>query len=233
MEQALRLSRLRRGRSGSLCIACISRSFGRWQRFSFLLYYRLPQRSGLCRLKAAVADGIPDDWTSPHNLIFFPDPGSFTDAVAQGRLAQWFSVRNDPASFSQLSASTSAPPPQAEVRLHLLILLHYVIRSRIPPPLPVTDPESDGIEGDWSYRMGSATAKGTAGVYPAKFSFNPTTAASCSDFVVYPTGVAGSGTTVPSLIAFTNLYNNSGCVTSSTAPAPTVKWLVNLMTPAP
>ena len=56
-------------------------------------------------------------------------------------------------------------------------------------------------------------AGGTAGavvqpnMYPAKYSFSATTA-SCSDFVVYPTGTAGA-TGAASIVAFSNLY--SGC----------------------
>jgi len=68
-------------------------------------------------------------------------------------------------------------------------------------------------------------AGGTAGavvqpnMYPAKYSFSATTA-SCSDFVVYPTGTAGA-TGAASIVAFSNLY--SGC--SGTVPS--VDWAYN------
>jgi hypothetical protein len=64
------------------------------------------------------------------------------------------------------------------------------------------------------FAWGAATLTGGAAgavvqpnVYPAKYSFSDTTA-SCSDFVVYPTGTAGA-TGGASIVAFSNLY--SGC----------------------
>jgi hypothetical protein len=65
---------------------------------------------------------------------------------------------------------------------------------------------------------------GAAGVqpnmYPAKYSFS-TTSASCSDFVVYPTGAAGAANAA-NLVAYSNLYTG-GC--SGTVPA--VSWAYN------
>jgi hypothetical protein len=67
------------------------------------------------------------------------------------------------------------------------------------------------LQGDWSMDMGAGATVG-AGNYPAKFSFD-TTSANCAvapqpDFVVYNTGLAGSATQ-PTIVAFDNLY--SGC----------------------
>jgi hypothetical protein len=64
-------------------------------------------------------------------------------------------------------------------------------------------------------------------VYPAKYSFNTTTAncdsAATPDFVVFNTGVAGSASQ-PSLIAYDNIY--AGCSTAS-VPVPNVYWQYN------
>jgi hypothetical protein len=57
-------------------------------------------------------------------------------------------------------------------------------------------------------------------MYPAKYSFS-LTAASCSDFVVYPTGTAGANGAA-SIVAFSNLYTG-GC--SGTVPS--VYWGYN------
>ena len=75
------------------------------------------------------------------------------------------------------------------------------------------------IHSDWSMNMGSNATAGL-GVFPAKYSFD-TTSANCAstpppDFVVYNTSVAGSGTQ-PSIIAYDNLY--SGC-TPEPCPRP-------------
>jgi len=61
---------------------------------------------------------------------------------------------------------------------------------------------------------GKAGATVQPNMYPAKYSFNSTTA-SCSDFVVYPMGTAGA-TGAASIVAFTNLYT-AGC--SGTVPS--------------
>jgi hypothetical protein len=73
-------------------------------------------------------------------------------------------------------------------------------------------------KGFWSENMGTG-AKVGAGNFPAKYSFSVTTA-SCSDYVVFNTGLAGS-TTQASIIGYSNLY--SGC----SGGVPTVEWAYN------
>jgi len=79
------------------------------------------------------------------------------------------------------------------------------------------------IHRDWSEDMGSGATVG-AGNYPAKFSFEITTANCGSstppDYVVFNTGLEGSSTQA-SVVAYDNLY--SGC----TGPVPTVYWAYN------
>ena len=82
------------------------------------------------------------------------------------------------------------------------------------------------LHGDWSMDMGSG-AKVGAGNYPAKFSFD-STSANCAtpappvdqqpDFVVYNTGLSASGS--PTIVAFTNLY-------SSCSGTPQTYWAYN------
>jgi hypothetical protein len=76
---------------------------------------------------------------------------------------------------------------------------------------------------DWSEDMGSGAAAGI-GIYPAKFSFNTTTAncgsAAKPDFVVYNTGLAGSASQA-SILAYDNLY--TGC----TGTVPSTFWAFN------
>ncbi len=63
--------------------------------------------------------------------------------------------------------------------------------------------------------MGSGATVG-ADQYPAKFSFDPTTASCTTDFVVFNTGVTGSATQA-SVIAYSNLYDGCGGTVPSTA----------------
>jgi hypothetical protein len=85
---------------------------------------------------------------------------------------------------------------------------------------------SDGIDKDWSIDLGTSATAG-AGNYPAKISFQGTTATCAggptqADVVVYGTGLAGT-TTQASIAAFDNLY--SGCVADGTVP--TAYWAYN------
>src|ERR1700722_14175175 len=74
------------------------------------------------------------------------------------------------------------------------------------------------LDGDWSIDMGPGATVG-AGNFPAKFSFNAGTA-SCSDFVVYNTSLAGSSTQA-SVVAFDNLY------AGRCGAAPSTYWAFN------
>jgi len=79
-----------------------------------------------------------------------------------------------------------------------------------------------GFAWDGSTLTGGATGTGTVqpNTFPAKYGVS-LTGASCSDFVIYPTGKAGS-TTAASIVADTNLYT-SGC----TGAVPSVYWAYN------
>jgi hypothetical protein len=85
----------------------------------------------------------------------------------------------------------------------------------------------DHLQGDWSLDMGSG-AKVGAGNYPAKFSFDSTSAICANpappvgqqpDFVVYNTSLPGSGSQA-TIAAITNLYSNC-------TGGPTVYWAYN------
>jgi hypothetical protein len=69
------------------------------------------------------------------------------------------------------------------------------------------------LQGDWSIDMGTGATVG-AGNYPAKFSFNAGTA-SCTDFVVYNTSLAGSSTQA-TVVAFDDLYVGSSGLCGTT-----------------
>ena len=88
-------------------------------------------------------------------------------------------------------------------------------------------PENPGLlKGDWSENLGAGATVG-AGNFPAKFSFNTTTAncanAAQPDFVVYNTSLAGSATQA-TIVAYDNLY--SSCPITS-VPFPNTYWAYN------
>lgn len=62
--------------------------------------------------------------------------------------------------------------------------------------------------------MGSGATVG-AGQYPAKFSFDVTTASCSTDFVAFNTGLTGSASQA-SVIAYSNLYSGCGGSVPST-----------------
>lgn len=63
------------------------------------------------------------------------------------------------------------------------------------------------LRRDWAESLGSGASTG-AGIFPAKFTFSASTASCAADFVVFGTGLPGSGTQA-SVVAYNNLY--SGC----------------------
>jgi hypothetical protein len=78
--------------------------------------------------------------------------------------------------------------------------------------------KKQSLKRDWSQDLGTGATIGATN-YPAKFSFDSTTANCTSDFVVYTTGLFAT-TTQASIVAYNNLY--SGC--SGGGPVPSVYW---------
>jgi hypothetical protein len=68
-------------------------------------------------------------------------------------------------------------------------------------------PDASSLTRDWSMNMGSGATVG-AGGFPAKYSFNISSANCSSDYVVFNAGLAG-GASQPTIIAYNDLY--SGC----------------------
>ena len=145
--------------------------------------------------------GIPDDWT--HHHVVFSHPGSFVDAVKSGSFANWYQLVTDP---------------------------RYVIQQR-KRGRGVIGIESwrrrpkSSISKDFSMTLGSG-GRLAAGQYPAKYTFSTGAALNCAnatspDYVVYPTGLAGSGTQA-TVVAFFNLYDGT-----CTGTVPSTYWAYN------
>ena len=182
--------------------------------------------------------GIVDDW-STHHLVF-SDPGTYEQVAKDpAAYAKWLTIRYDARFIMQqmkreaamkqggtiaVNGFPSATGGSEDLAIGLLRQLPVgPIHLPLPAPKPMP-PKPTTLKRDWSMYMGSSSAKVGVGQFPAKFSFSTTTA-NCNsdgtpDFVVYNTGVAGSGTQA-SIVAYSNLY--SGC----SGNVPSVYWAYN------
>ena len=146
-----------------------------------------------------------DDWT--HHRLVFSNPGSATEAEAHGRFDQWSRVVNSPRfQLQQLKRSLGTKP--------FLNTGRDGLRG-----FPKPEKKGPSLHQDWSQGL---VAAGTVqpNMFPAKYSFDTTTASCTKDYVVYPTGIAASGTAA-NIIADTNLYTGCG------GTVPGVNWAYN------
>jgi hypothetical protein len=135
---------------------------------------------------------LPTDWS--HNHVIFTQPASEEQARLIGEDPRyWQEV------YRQGQSKVLSPEVSALIR------------------------QSSAPGGDWSQNLGAAASPGR-GNYPAKFAFSSSTAncgsATTPDYVVYTTGVIGSGTQA-SVVAFDNLYSGCG------GTVPSVYWAYN------
>jgi hypothetical protein len=147
----------------------------------------------VARAEKPASQGFPTDWT--HRHVIFSQPANAEQAQRVGQdtryWQQWY--RRQPVrtfGFTPRQQDTSDSVRQ--------------------PAL--------SANGLWSENMGTKATLG-AGNYAAKYSFSVTTA-SCSDYVVFNTGLAGASDQA-SILAYNNVY--SGC----SGNVPTVFWAYN------
>jgi hypothetical protein len=185
--------------------------------------------------------GIPEDWTNRH--VVFSNPGTEQEATSAGRHDHWQKIVDDPRYvMQQLRRNLEVQGPVAVDATYRaeeeseaygnggtqLVTREDVVEpggARWGVPQPVSpwrkgNPPVPRIHRDWSQPLGGNGL--AAGQYPAKYSFS-TTSASCSDYVVYPTGAAGT-TSQATVVAFTNIYVGTG---ACAATNPTVYWAFN------
>src|SRR5271155_3386960 len=167
--------------------------------------------------------GIPHDWS--HRHLIFSRPSSQAMALRVERQPRYRIQQ----AWRQLSAGSSEAWMRA---LDALAVRLASAPSRKSGPIaswgrPLLGHPKRVLNGLWGMDLGSG-AKVGAGMYPAKYSFDPIGAPSCAnDFVVFNTGVTGSASQA-SIVAYNNLYSGStgsgGCGTSG---VPTVDWAYN------
>ena len=172
--------------------------------------------------------GYPEDWT--HHHVVFSDPGTLENALISGSYYSWRNVVTDPRFAHQRNKRSSgmkalADPDesagQGDREREDRVRKDHEREDYEQDDYERQDEEIDvrqtggtdlqrnggpGLEKDW--RRGILTGTVQPNAFPAKWSFGTTTASCANDYVVYPTGSAGS-TRKASIIAFHNLY--SGC----------------------
>lgn len=86
------------------------------------------------------------------------------------------------------------------------------------------------LHRDWSIKLGLGTV--AAGMFPAKFGFDPSAVPTCADFAVFPVNATGSATQ-PNIVAFQNLYSGgSKGITGNTNSTTTVTITAGTVTSA-
>lgn len=175
-------------------------------------------------------NGVPDDWT--HHHLIFSNPGTEEEAIQSGHYEQWQKIVNEPRYvIQQLKKNLPVHGPaaaDAAYRERLISETAGVPAPRNVEPLfglvpndrrlmpPIGRPiNRSPIQKDWSMTSGG-TGGLAAGHYPAKYQFASTSAESCADYVVFPTGIQGSATQA-TLIAYDNIYKPPSC--SGTVPS--------------
>jgi hypothetical protein len=152
--------------------------------------------------QGSAQSGTPNDWT--HHHVIFSKP-----ATAE----QTRRVQQDPRYWQQIRRQ-SPVVPEVDTRR----VLDSELRRRPHPPSPIKNPSKNpGLDRDWAVDLGGGASIG-AGNYPAKYSFDTSTANCATDFVVYPTGltgVPGPTTGQASIVAYSNLYSGCGGIVPS------------------
>ncbi len=175
--------------------------------------------------------GFPEDWT--HHHVVFSDPGTIENALIGGSYYNWRNVVTDPRFNIQRKKRSSAVKKLAEPDEFAgdgdhgrkdgwsgLDEVDHELKGDGPGLDGDDDPGGKiggpGLDKDWT--SGILTGTVQPNTFPAKWSFSTSTASCANDYVVYPTGSAGS-TAKASILAFYNLYTG-GC----TGTVPSVYW---------
>jgi hypothetical protein len=141
------------------------------------------------------------DWSYHH--VIFSKPATAEQARR---------VEQDPRYWQQIRRQSPAVP-EADTRRVLASELRGRRRHGS------SSSENPGLDQDWSQDLGAGATVG-AGNYPAKYSLNTTVANCATDFVVYGTGLSGTGGHA-SIVAYDNLYSGCG------GTVPLVRWAYN------
>jgi len=180
--------------------------------------------------------GVPDDWS--HHHLVFSNPGTYEQVAKDpAAYAKWLTIRYDTRFILQQmkrhaeatggfsretrTGGEEAVSPSGMVEPEDLAI--GVLRQRPVKPIGPSKPtpmpaKLAGLKRDWSEPLLTGTVQPNA--YPAKWGASLTSADCVGDFVVYPTGMAGSATAA-NIVAYNNLYSGCG------GTVPSVYWAYN------
>ena len=149
--------------------------------------------------------GIATDWSSHHVLYSKPAPGSDAE----------YKVQQDPGYWQQqIRRSSVADSVQADAAFQSDSNANKAKKNKKKKK------KTGSLAKDWNVPLG-VSGNLSAGNFPAKFSFS-NTVASCSDFVIYPTGLAAVSGGQADIVAYSNLYAGT-----CSAPVPSRFWAYN------
>jgi hypothetical protein len=119
--------------------------------------------------------GVPTDWSSRHVVFSAPEAGSDAEDQVQQDPRYWLQQirRALPESDDSIAADSDAGS------------ISDAKKNK------KTKAKKAKIKKDWSVSLGGAGSTAGAGNFPAKFTFG-TTNASCTDYIVYNTSLAGA-----------------------------------------
>jgi len=180
--------------------------------------------------------GVVDDW-SFHRVIY-SNPGTYAEAIAKGTYYKWYHIQYDNRYIMQQMKRSSGVQPVADAgtaRVTSLASLGTAawnaltslgtayLNALASPWIPVVNAASTkkkGLNKDWNETLTAGQIQ--PNTYPATWASSGTSASCANDFIVYPTGSAGSGTNA-SIVAYNQLYvGGTGCTT-----VPSVYWAYN------
>jgi hypothetical protein len=155
--------------------------------------------------------GLSRDWS--HRHVLFSNPGTEAEATKAGTHDRWLKIVNDPRYvLQQLQRQQPGQGPAAAQVTSLLASPH------LAGPAPNDTPDKKKKHRDWSMNLGAGDL--LPNTYPAKWSFDTTTANCATDFVIFPTGASGSASQA-TIVAYNNLYSGCG------GTVPSVYWKYN------
>ena len=159
---------------------------------------------------------LPYDWS--HRHVVFSSPAS---------LSQAWTLQQEPRYWQQIMRSNAAARSRNNLTATTITEDGVLGESG-------RRPKKSPIHRDWAESLGpgASTGNSTYSQFPAKFTFDISSASeSCADYVVFPTnvpGVTGTSEAVPgqaTVIAYQNLY--AGTPIGPCGTAPTVAWAYN------
>jgi hypothetical protein len=171
----------------------------------------LPAAFSPASAQAIVPDAnksVPQDWSHRHVVIRAPDTMKEASGKGAAAYARWQEKLKDPRFTMAVARKTIDVQPTAN-KVFSGQQLAYGRGKGQKPVLPVSS-----LKRDWSVALGNATAVdgsgtgtgvGSAGMFPAKFTWDLNATPSCAnDFLVYSTMTPGatSGTSARQTLSF-------------------------------